>query len=616
MTAPRSRSKAAKATPAKAKARRAKPKRAPKRPPKRTGAQRAQAEANLAKLTRISQAEREAAQTRFLAALATEPTRTVASIARELGRTFDTVQRWLKEPGFAAAYRRVIRTAQEVAPPTAPDFIDFRAEYLNVPTRNASTGRTLMTGITYPFMEPALRALDDPANDRVLIIWPVRHGKSTILEQLCVYLYCRSPSSRVIYLSPSLGHAKERAYNVKRMLQDDVMYPELHERWGLWIGKPEDKRRLPWTQTSFYTRARNDPERAPSFAAYGVDADVYGARADAIIIDDPDNPGLGEDMRAKRLWNIDGAISSRLNEGGKVVGIMTRCGYRDIAASLMAQAGWKVFFARALADDGRPLCPEMYSLEELTAARDRNELAFQLLYQNNPEPPEGSSLFPPELTKIAEGDYDIGEAPDDWQRVMMLDPSATGTAAVLVLAHDGSGQMRVIDCMARHNPGYDGVFEMLQLGVRHRPRALIVEESGATFLTDYPAIQRFVYEEGLQLVRFRTGAQKNDPRVGMGLVAERIRTGRLTYAWGTDEARRVMGPLVAELNSWRPTSRTARGNKRWNESKADHHWDRTMALWFGVNWVFHRENTQNAPKVAGFVDPLFARRPFARAGGR
>lgn len=545
---------------------------------------------------------KERAKEKLLSLLAAEPNRSIASILRSIGYSTQAYDYWRKnDENFIARLTRIQRASQDEGPPDVPPFEEFRHTYLNEWTTNPYTGRRQQVGITYPYMRPMLEALQDPDVQRLLVLMPVRHAKTAIMEQFVIQQFCRSPGMRVINVCSSISHGEERAYNIQRMLMDDVGLPDLHSRWGAWIGPPEGRLK-PWKKRSFYLRGRNDPQRSPSFQTFGITSKVYGARGDLIWLDDIDDPGNSPDKRQKILWALDGPISNRLTEGGKIVVIGTRCGVDDIYSHLMERPGWKVIVMSAIQPDGTPLCSEMYSLEELEMFRQDNEVTFQLMYQNDPAP-EGTMLFPPQLVQLAqEVGYGLGEAPEDWEKVCALDPAATGTAALVTVAHNKQGALRVVDCSAKNSPRYDDIFGMVQaVLMHHHPRYVIIEESGSTFLTDYPEIQRLIYDNGASLVRFHTGRDKVDPRVGMGLIASKMVQRQLTFAWKDAEAQRVMRPLCNELISWRPTGRA---------HQHGHHWDRTMALWFAVNFVTGTYRPSPGGNRPPPRDPLTARRPW------
>ena len=513
------------------------------------------------------------AQNWALELLEANPLRTNASVAAEIGISPQALYWWMKnEEAFKARWNR-IKTGKGQGPPDPGSLIDWRREYINLEWQNPHNGRITWTGETYAFQRPICEAWDDPKITKLLIVVPVQHGKTTIIEQGSVHQFCKDPNSRIIGVARSQRHGDERAYAVQQLLIDDELYPNLHQKWGSWISKPERRTR------SFYISGRKDAQRSPSMSWYGIQTDTYGARADKILLDDIDSPALGPLERDKYVRTINGAISTRLAPGGKMVYIGTRCGIGDIIEQLKATGEWHVIEMSALNETDEPLWPEMFTSEDLIAIRTARPTEFELLYQNNPSP-EGSMLFPPALidtSKSAFGLGDVGERPDEWEVTLSLDPAPVGRAALVALSHHRTtGEIRVIDLDVRTGAGYRGLFEMMSAMVlRYRPKMMVVEEQGGSSppFGQYPEVRSFLIEQGTPYKSFYTGANKNDPRVGVGILKDLFLSGRLKIAWGNDEAQRRMKALVDDLIMFQPVFTTKRK------------FDTVMALWFGCNTI-------------------------------
>lgn len=492
-------------------------------------------------------------------------------------------------------WMRIDRRARVESPPPTGSFIEFAEAYLNVETFNPTSGKRQRVGQTHAFQREFCEALD---SDQMLlaVILPVRHGKTAKMEQFVVKTLAENPNASILWVSSNQNHLKERSYAIQRILTDSDLYPELHETYGAWIGKPQNATSKPWTATKFYVAGRTSPERAPSFAGYGVTAKTYGARADVIILDDVDDPGFHDDQRTTILRKINGDLMSRLNEGGKIIYIGTRCGVNDVASRLMENPRWKVIVRSGENEDGSPACPEMYSAEDLAVMRESmtNEL-YSMMVLNDPAP-AGSSMFPPSLIDIAKGSFDLCEAPTDWPRTLSMDPAAAGRAAAIVTAHDPrSGEIRVVDLAVIEKGGWSGMFEMVQsLVYRNRPKAAVIEATGgSTYFHETGDAERFLYNEGVEtIVPFKTHTQTKDDLVG--ITKAYFDRGKLRIAYGTVLAQERMRPLIDDLIAFQPTFK---GRRRY---------DTVMALGFAVHTI-----AKNASQLTGsyreVADPLAMR---------
>jgi predicted phage terminase large subunit-like protein len=133
------------------------------------------------------------------------------------------------------------------------------------------------------------------------------------------------------------------------------------------------------------------------YFAIGVGGTVTGKGADLLIIDDPhseqeaalaaNDPSIYDKVYE---WFTSGP-RQRLQPGGSIVVVMTRWGKRDLTGQVLKAAAqrdgddWEVVEFPAILPSDKPLWPEFWSYEELSALR--NELPnskWQAQYQQNP----------------------------------------------------------------------------------------------------------------------------------------------------------------------------------------------------------------------------------------
>lgn len=548
-----------------------------------------------------SRSQRQAAQEAFLKFYAQGAT--IQESLDAVGRSWGAYEGWKRgDLDFNRRFLTIKTAKRSLGPPPVPSFKEWRAKYMDLDVENPITLRRQNIGVTYPYMEGFVQALGDPAIRKMICLWPIRHAKSAIVEQLVVYQLCRNPNSRIIIICASVRHAQERSYAIQRMLLDRELYPALHDTWGPWITKGEGRDKT-WGQQSFYVAGRKDAQRSPSVSCYGIQTKIYGARADLIILDDIDDPTNGPDERKSVMRSLNGPIRSRIGEGGKLIYIGTRCGVNDCAEQILDRPDWWRDVQSAIKPDGAALEPQMYTLEDLQdLAGDMSEAEFSYMLLNDPAP-EGSMMFPPDLVDLAKHNVEVGKIPDGWTTALCLDPARTETAGFIVLAKDPQGNMRIVDAERKRNPRHDGLFEGLQFFVqKYKPRYVIIEEQGGShFFTDVPYVERFILESGASLHRFKTVSNKNDPSFGMALVATRMAQNRLVIPWGDKTSQERMRPLVEDMLSYRPGPR---------KSHHGDHWDLLMALWFGVNLFSSGEGRVRSPVIQ---DPLVARRPYLRS---
>lgn len=123
-------------------------------------------------------------------------------------------------------------------------------------------------------------------------------GKSTIVGLFCVWILLHFPNTRILILSADFALAKKMVRNIKRIIESHPLTkglrPQKIDQWAsscLTINRPTDM-------------------RDPSVIAFGLGANITGARADLIICDDVEVPNScgtiqkQKDLR-ERLTELD-----------------------------------------------------------------------------------------------------------------------------------------------------------------------------------------------------------------------------------------------------------------------------------------------------------------------
>jgi predicted phage terminase large subunit-like protein len=140
------------------------------------------------------------------------------------------------------------------------------------------------------------------------------------------------------------------------------------------------------------------------YFAIGVGGTMTGKGADLLIIDDPHSEqeaalaaGRPEIYDSVFEWYSSGP-RQRLQPGGAIVVIMTRWSKSDLTGKILKTAGelgkedqWEIIELPAIMPSGKPLWPEFWSLEELSALRDELPPGkWNAQYQQNPTAEEGA----------------------------------------------------------------------------------------------------------------------------------------------------------------------------------------------------------------------------------
>jgi predicted phage terminase large subunit-like protein len=218
---------------------------------------------------------------------------------------------------------------------------------------------------------------------RLIINMPPRHTKSEFASYLLpAWFLGRFPGKKIIQSSNTAELAVGFGRKVRNLVDSDV-YAKVFPNVAL---RHDSKAAGRWS-------TNEDGE----YFAIGVGGTVTGKGADLLIIDDPhseqeaalaaNDPSIYDKVYE---WFTSGP-RQRLQPGGSIVVVMTRWGKRDLTGQVLKAAAqrdgddWEVVEFPAILPSDKPLWPEFWSYEELSALR--NELPnskWQAQYQQNP----------------------------------------------------------------------------------------------------------------------------------------------------------------------------------------------------------------------------------------
>ena len=143
----------------------------------------------------------------------------------------------------------------------------------------------LLEGRDPSWLHPSM-IYDKGDKSRVLINVPPEHAKSTVITvNYSTYRIALDPNVRIIVVSKTLIKAREYVYAIKQRLSHP-RWIKLQNTFGPQGGWKEDADT--WRTDTVYlgSDARNSSEKDPTIQALGMGGQIYGARADLIILDD------------------------------------------------------------------------------------------------------------------------------------------------------------------------------------------------------------------------------------------------------------------------------------------------------------------------------------------
>lgn len=226
----------------------------------------------------------------------------------------------------------------------------------------------------------ALEAIERGETDRLAIFCPPRHGKSEIASRRFPAWYIgRNPTRQIICASYSAELATDFGRDVRNI-----------------VGSKEFGALFPVSLSADSQAAdRWHTSDGGMYVAAGIGGSLTGRGAHAALIDDPvkDQQDADSETIRERTWNwYVSVLRTRLMPQGAIVLIQTRWNDDDLAGRILNSkeaARWHVIELPAL-KDGQALWPESYPVEELESIRALDERKFSALYQQQPQPDEGT----------------------------------------------------------------------------------------------------------------------------------------------------------------------------------------------------------------------------------
>lgn len=497
----------------------------------------------------------------------------VKDAMQAVGRSYETWKDWRKnDPAFKARADKIseqLKAGEKIAS-EVPDFPEFAEKYLFQPLpMHQLRAWDVMNGREprdfwieqdgervqrYPQMKYQTGA---EGTDQVIINFPPDHAKSvTWTVNWTVWRINRDPSVRIIIVSKTQRLAKQFLLAIKQRLTHP-RYEAMHAAFGPEGGwRSEDKADgLAWREDMIYVRGRDPEEKDPTVQALGIGGQIYGSRADVVILDDPEDLTNYGSYEAHANW-VAQEVMSRLNpdtddqgNSGQLVVLGTRVGamdmyrfMRDNAKTLDDEPTFTYFSQPAILENEhsaewqswKVLWPERMTAKVIRKKRAgfTNARHFQLIYQQNDVPDDAT--FPAEAVAAAVSKWRFhgpmtpnapGHRAQGQQGLYVVgswDPaSSAGFNAMTVVGVDKKFGVKarrwVLDLWTRKGvyPA-ESIQRLKDWTIKYKINEWRIEKNAVQqFITQLPEIRDFLTGQGCRLVEHETRQNKWDPDKGV-----------------------------------------------------------------------------------------------------
>lgn len=454
----------------------------------------------------------------------------------------------------------------------------------------------LLVQKTSPFHSELIAIAEDPSCDRISILAPRGHAKSTWLS--IIYPIWKIVTNRDIKII-IVSDTGDQAEMFLRAIKDELEANEgLNADFGAFYQKPKSGSPNVWKATDI-TVDRPSRSKEPTIICGGTGKRIVGRRADLIIVDDPlnDENTENERQRRKTLRWFRKTLTPILNpETGRIIVIGTRKHPDDLHAELGRNTRYRQHIFRALEGDA-PLWPERWPRERLLREKEEiGSLVFAQEYQNEPVSDE-TSYFRREWIErcFAYGErlLDAYDGPltvfTGWDLSIVADRASAEerdsdyTVGISIALGD-DGSRHIVDIFRERGLTPSQILSVIRDRARRFNPALITIENNL-FQSLYE--QRLVAETDLPVAGHTTGREKMDVFKGVPSLSVLFENGKYRLPRGDERSSRLVDVLADEL--------TGLG--------VESHDDTVMALWIAECGIRRFRHDESALEVID--DPTF-----------
>jgi hypothetical protein len=475
-----------------------------------------------------------------------------------------------------------------------------------------------------------------PGTLTVVLGWPGLGKSTTLIDKYCHEL-ARDPNQRICVISEGQALSRNIIGQVADRMSDESRFATYHLRYGPFRARAwedsdreeRDPRKRAWTADYFTILGADADQKDPSLASFGGTSRIYGARYDWMVFDDiQSNETM--DKTDKYLQAMRTSWMSRIDLGagkrGRMLMVGSRVGPDDIYERLDTHemidnlvtipaltqhiTAEEMFTRKGKQIVVNPDCPakptwDKLTLQQLAEVRAKvGEEVWARTYMQDVVL-DGASVFTEEMLEAAKDPTRVvGKAAVGTEVWDSIDPALDSGICAYLMTAISPDKLYLLDTMGRTDTyRYEDTFDWMNTwSSRYRPAKWIIEQNNyQKGLLQTDDLRRLEQRWGFETVAHQTGRNKNDPVMGVRMMASSFANGEISIPWGDERSREVMQPLIDELRVWKPRTRGSRLKM-----------DRVMTLWFTwMQWQVERETLNNVIPMLWRPSWSAGRRKFA-----
>lgn len=506
--------------------------------------------------------------------------------------------------------QQITQLRLEAEDPDLPgmSFVDFRKTYFD--------------NYTAPHHYRMIEAFEtaQPGSVSAVLAFPGA-GKTTTLADKYCHLLAENPNTRICVISEGqdlsrkiIGQVSDRMSDRERFLAYHLRYgPFRIQRWDDNNREDRDAIKRPWTADYFRILAADADQKEPSLESRGATGRLYGGRYDWMVFDDvQSNETIANTSKLLQSMRTTWKSRTILGDGqhGRMLMIGSRVGAGDIyevmedqgmfdtiitipalTLNIPADEHYTIINKKIVVNPDCPASPTWPQMSLQTLAEIRQfvkEEAWARTYMQDLKAETGAVFTEEMIEKAKDPTRTLGPSPIGTDIWASLDPALDSGICAYMVAALSAEKLSILDCMGRTDTHtYSDTFDWMNTwSSRYRPTRWIVEENNyQKGLLQDDRLQTIAKRWGFQVQPHRTGRNKNDPIMGIRMMANAFADGEISIPWGDDATREAMAPLIHELRTWKPHVRGSALRM-----------DRVVTLWFmWMRWQAERQLFQ--PRV-------------------
>ena len=416
----------------------------------------------------------------------------------------------------------------------------------------------LITQNSSKFHHDLIRIVESPKFDRISILAPRGHAKSTWLSIIYpIWKIVNNRNIKIIIVSDT----GDQAEMFLRAIKDELEANErMVEDFGAFYQKPRTGSPNVWKACDI-TVIRHTRAKEPTIVCGGTGKRIVGRRADLIIVDDPlnDENTESERQRQKTLRWFRKTLTPIVNpDTGKIIVIGTRKHPQDLHYELGHNKRYTQFIFKALGEDGKsPLWHERWPKEKLFREKEEiGSLVFAQEYQNEPISEE-TSYFRREWIErcysynTAMASHYLGEMPvfTGWDLSVVADKERaeihdSDYTVGITIALGDDGTRHILDIYRERGLTPAQILNIIKTKAQNFNPAIITIENNL-FQCLYE--QQLISTTDLPIFGHTTGREKMDVFKGVPSLSVLFENGKYRLPRGDDRSARVVDVLTNEL---------------------------------------------------------------------